>query len=720
MESIVFFILLGIFIVVVLPIWAVVRTYRLEDEQKIRIAGLEAKIRRLEESLDGGKTKRSLSKGEKEEPEVEKPVVYEKKLAVPPPAQKVFFKEEVPPTKAKSVLKETPVFEKKTERKIERPVGPSMTDEWIKKWEQFVKTVDWEQFTGVKLFAWLGGVALFCGAAFFVKYSIDRNLIPPALRLAVGALSGLGLVIWSLRIDRKKYETTGHILAAGGIGVLYTVVFATSHIYHYLPNFAGLILLAVISASAFVLAVFMEGVAISTLGALGAYAAPLLLSTGESNLPALFIYLAVVNAGIFEVVRRLKSSGLFLLSVLGTLVLLSLGTWGASLMPETSIIAGVALANLALFTFFLYRLPSSLSNSQSTLAGGYALFLGIPALAMVLLAQSGFYPLVLVTVGVLLAVFLAYQRVEWAGAVIPYNVLTFIVALLWVLISFKAKDASFDFLAFFFYGVAGGLGPLVLVRKYGLKELTLNWFKVFPAVSLLLTLFVLIRNPETSFWFWPMLLGLHLIGMFICFLIGSVLELSALVLLTLFSGLLWITRSPLLVAGVEFYLFLLVAGVLLCVVAMVLFKYLPEWLSSPTLKSFKDEFKKMDRVAAEWMAAFPALGAFILLGTAFLIQSPLQPNPGMVTGLCFLALALFLGKRISSAPLIMTALAAFVLAQSCWMLRVFPHQPLNQEMLYWTGGLWLVTLLVPFLFFGPAEKQKQIWQAWALFELAQA
>src|SRR6476660_9287030 len=39
--------------------------------------------------------------------------------------------------------------------------------------------IDWEQFMGAKLFAWIGGPALFLGMAFFVKYSFEHNLIPP-------------------------------------------------------------------------------------------------------------------------------------------------------------------------------------------------------------------------------------------------------------------------------------------------------------------------------------------------------------------------------------------------------------------------------------------------------------------------------------------------------------------------------------------------------------
>src|SRR5436190_20738736 len=54
--------------------------------------------------------------------------------------------------------------------------------------------IDWEQFMGAKLFAWIGGLALFLGVAFFVKYSFEHNLIPPALRVAIGFVVGVSLL----------------------------------------------------------------------------------------------------------------------------------------------------------------------------------------------------------------------------------------------------------------------------------------------------------------------------------------------------------------------------------------------------------------------------------------------------------------------------------------------------------------------------------------------
>src|SRR5438477_11417183 len=67
-----------------------------------------------------------------------------------------------------------------------------------------VRTIDWEQFMGAKMFAWIGGFALFLGVAFVVKYSFERNLISPQLRVASGCLTGRGRVVGGVAGKRTE------------------------------------------------------------------------------------------------------------------------------------------------------------------------------------------------------------------------------------------------------------------------------------------------------------------------------------------------------------------------------------------------------------------------------------------------------------------------------------------------------------------------------------
>ena len=73
--------------------------------------------------------------------------------------------------------------------------------------------INWEQFMGVKGFAWLGGLALFLGVAFFVKYSFDNNLVPPQLRVAIGFLAGLGPARgWRGAVAKKSPRTLANVV----------------------------------------------------------------------------------------------------------------------------------------------------------------------------------------------------------------------------------------------------------------------------------------------------------------------------------------------------------------------------------------------------------------------------------------------------------------------------------------------------------------------------
>src|SRR5438132_11225290 len=158
---------------------------------------------------------------------------------------------------------------------------------------------------GAKLFAWIGGLALFLGVAFFVKYSFEHNLIPPEARVAIGFVVGLALVAGGLLLKRKENVITAQTLCATGILILYAVTFACRAFYHFpffglFPTFA---LMALITTAAFFLAVRMDALVVAVLGIAGGFLTPVLLSTGQANALGWFGYIALLDIGLLAVAR---------------------------------------------------------------------------------------------------------------------------------------------------------------------------------------------------------------------------------------------------------------------------------------------------------------------------------------------------------------------------------------------------------------------------------
>src|ERR1043166_6890759 len=180
--------------------------------------------------------------------------------------------------------------------------------------------IDWEQFMGAKLFAWIGGLALFLGIAFFVKYSFEHNLIPPELRVAIGFAVGVALLIGGVLLKRKENAVTAQTLCATGILVLYAVTFACRSYYHF--AFFGLVqtfaLMVLITAIAFVLAVRLNAMVIAVLGLAGGFLTPVLLSTGEDYPLGLFVYIALLDIGLLALAQRQRWNALAILGAVGT------------------------------------------------------------------------------------------------------------------------------------------------------------------------------------------------------------------------------------------------------------------------------------------------------------------------------------------------------------------------------------------------------------------
>src|SRR4029434_3383655 len=97
-------------------------------------------------------------------------------------------------------------------------------------------------------------------------------------------------------------------------------------IYHF--EFFGLIptflLMVLITATAFLLAVQHDALVVAILGLCGGFLTPILLSTGEDNPFGLFGYIALLDAGLLAVASTKRWHFLTLIGALGT-VLMQLG-----------------------------------------------------------------------------------------------------------------------------------------------------------------------------------------------------------------------------------------------------------------------------------------------------------------------------------------------------------------------------------------------------------
>ncbi|RMG33936.1 MAG: DUF2339 domain-containing protein [Planctomycetota bacterium] len=147
----------------------------------------------------------------------------------------------------------------------------------------------------------LGVLVLLFGVGFFLKYSVERDLIGPVGRIVLTSAAGLVAMIAGARMLGGKYNLLGHGLLGVGIASEYFAVYAACNFHHLIgvrPAF-GLMLCVTVLAGA--LAVLFDAVHIAVLGVVGGYLTPVLLSTGEPNFVGLFSYLTVLGLGVLGI-----------------------------------------------------------------------------------------------------------------------------------------------------------------------------------------------------------------------------------------------------------------------------------------------------------------------------------------------------------------------------------------------------------------------------------
>jgi len=174
---------------------------------------------------------------------------------------------------------------------------------------------DWESFIGVKLFAWVAGIALVLAAIFFLRYSVEHGWLRPPVRAAIGILTG-SVLIWvcELRIARD-YKITANSMLGAGIAILYATLFAMFAVWHLVVVTVAFGLMILVTAVAVWLSIRRESVFIALLGLVGGFATPAMLSTGENRPIGLFSYLLLLNIGLAWVAYRRRWTVLSVVSL---------------------------------------------------------------------------------------------------------------------------------------------------------------------------------------------------------------------------------------------------------------------------------------------------------------------------------------------------------------------------------------------------------------------
>ena len=286
-----------------------------------------------------------------------------------------------------------------------------------------------EERFGTRWTVWAGGVALAFGGFFLVRYSVEQGWFGPGMRVFLGALLALALIAageWA----RRKENLSGiggvpaahipSILTAAGTAVAYADIYAAFALYQFVGAATAFILLGIVALGTLA-AALVHGPALAGLGLVGAYVTPLIVSTGQANFWALYIYLAVVTAAAFMLARARMWRWLAVTAIAFGLFwtlpgLVSLNQIGVA-AHSFHVVAGFALVATFIVAGLLFGPDAAPGKVDAVSAGALAAYL-FGALLIVLMSRHDTVALIVFVALTAATVAIAW-RSEAAAAAVP-------------------------------------------------------------------------------------------------------------------------------------------------------------------------------------------------------------------------------------------------------------------------------------------------------------
>lgn len=147
----------------------------------------------------------------------------------------------------------------------------------------------------------LGILLLVFGIGFFLKYSVEHDLINEQGRVGLATLAGLGLLIGGTRLLNGQFRLIGHGLMGAGIVALYFSAYAADNFYHLVSTEVAFAAMALITALSGGVAIRFRTMLVAIIGVLGGYGTPLMIQTDTVNFIALYGYMTILALGVLWV-----------------------------------------------------------------------------------------------------------------------------------------------------------------------------------------------------------------------------------------------------------------------------------------------------------------------------------------------------------------------------------------------------------------------------------
>ena len=552
---------------------------------------------------------------------------------------------------------------------------------------------------GVKLFAWLGGLALFIGIVLFVKYAFEHDLISPEARTAIGGGIGLALCLTGLRLrSSERFLVLSHTLCATGVLILYGICYAGHAFYNLYSQFVAFGMVATVTVAAFLIAVRLEAQVVSVLGMLGGFLSPLILYTGQDRPLGLFAYVALLDIGVLAVVHYRKWHTHTALAAAGTAI--TMLVWILKFWEKTGYGEGTAtLVPVAVFTFFPALFCAAgwwqtrrTARSFETLTAAALM----AWLTLVLCFAGGAVPSIAdrpwLLFGFVFAQYLLTGAAAWRETrLLPLctaaGSLVFCLLALWSGRALTSGLLPHALALYLIFGLLQAGIPVLWSRRLQdepLPPATL-WM---PLLVLVLMLIGIIRVPASAAGIWLAVLAVN----------GSMLALGklsrqtapvmaafGLTMLALYAWLMAILRDPVLAAELRgSFLFVLSALALLLTASGM-------WLR----KQVPDEDGETTFAPRNIVVLLPAVLPFplLLIAASSLPQVPFSSMAAVMLGLA--ALVMFVAGKLKQWPLFPLTLAAVFFVELALHNKAWDVT--GSGRIAWYAAAWALFLTFPFL-----------------------